>query len=739
MNYFPHHSRGHVLAEGPAHSLAVGLVCGLISIVQSIGFGTLLVSGAPRIPAAAAVGVALLASGIHALLTPLASSGRGIIATAQSVPVAAMAGMVGAIAAGVSGNDQAALATVVATVGLTSLFVGVAGYVLGRFRLSRFVRLIPFPVVAGFLAGSGWLVFIGGIDAIAGRHVTPPSVAALIDQATLVRFASAAGFVGAVALVQRLTASRLSLPLTVAAGLILFNAVVLVSGLSGETLRSLHWLMVLPDQGALWPPVTLADLAAIDWQAIAAQAFSLPTVVILTVIAMLMNGTGLELDARRDLDLDRELRAMGTANLVAGAFGGVPGYHNLAQTILATRLNAASPVVGLAVAFSCLGAVVFGAQILSVVPMPLLGGVLVWIGGGLVRQWLFASFRRLSIAEYSVVVLIFAIIAFVGFAWGILFGLLAAAVLFAVEYGRIDIVRYTLTGRDYQTRGAASEERLDLLRNNGEAILLLRLQGFLFFGTADRLRRRIQERLNQNTGTPIRFLVIDFQRVSGLDSSAVLSFVRLAQMAGPDGFVLVLTGMSKTIERAMVRGGLEHGAANAVHIEPSFDHGVEWCEDALLSEIAPALSTIRTRPARETLLELVRDEALSEALLPYFERTDLPAGSDLITQGEPSDDIFFIESGRAAVELGTGSGHRIRLATIGHGAIVGEIAFYLAAPRSASVIAEDDIVAWRFSRASLNRLQEERPDIAARFHEGITAMLAARLTGANRLIQLLAD
>jgi len=71
----------------------------------------------------------------------------------------------------------------------------------------------------------------------------------------------------------------------------------------------------------------------------------------------------------------------------------------------------------------------------------------------------------------------------------------------------------------------------------------------------------------------------------------------------------------------------------------------------------------------------------------------LPAGSHLITQGEPSDDIFFIESGRAAVELGTGSGHHIRLATIGHGAIVGEIAFYLAAPRSASVIAEDDIVA----------------------------------------------
>ena len=128
-------------------------------------------------------------------------------------------------------------------------------------------------------------------------------------------------------------------------------------------------------------------------------------------------------------------------------------------------------------------------------PTPLLGGVLVWIGGGLIHQWLISAHARLARAEYAVVVLIFAIIAFVGFAWGILVGLIAAAVLFAVEYGRIDIVRYTLTGRDYQTGAGASDERLEVLRANGEAILLLRLQGYLFFGTAERLRKRIQERL----------------------------------------------------------------------------------------------------------------------------------------------------------------------------------------------------------------------------------------------------
>jgi SulP family sulfate permease len=500
----------------------------------------------------------------------------------------------------------------------------------------------------------------------------------------------------------------------------------------------MRWLVALPDSGALWPPVAATSFALVDWSAIASQLLSLLTVPLLTVIAVAMNTTGIELETRRDLDLDQELRAAGVANLLAGTGGGLPGYHSLSLSSLASRQGAANTAAGLTVAGCCLAAIIFGGHILSLVPTPILGGVLVWIGGGLIAQWLVGSFGRLSRAEYAVVVLIFAVITLVGFAWGILLGLLAAAVLFAVEYGRVDIIRYTLTGRDYQTRTDTSEERLAVLRDNGDAILLLRLQGFLFFGTADRLRKRIQQRVADHTGTPVRFLVIDFQRVSGLDSSAVLSFIRLAQIAAPDGFSLVLTGMSDAVRDAMLRGGLKYGEGQAVRVEPSFDHGVEWCENELLAEVAPKLAAARNRPARDILADIVGDARFAEALIPHCERIAVTCGEALITQGSPSDDIFFIEEGRAAVEISDGS-QRLRLATVAHGAIVGEIAFYLAVPRSASVVAETDLVAWRFSRARLEQLQASQPEIAAHFHAGMAAMLSDRLTRTNRLIQLLSD
>ncbi len=740
MSSSTHSSAAGGAGTGVAHGIAVGVVCGLVAIVQSIGFGTLLFSALPVSLSASAAGMALFTGTAVAMLIPLVSSGRGVVAVAQSVPAAALAGIIGVIVARVApGNDHALLATAVAAVALTTLTVGVGSWLLGFFHLSRFIRFIPFPVIGGFLAGSGWLVLVGGIDAIAGAHFINAPFQLLAQPAMLGRLLSTAGLIAAIALVERLSAGwRLALPATIAAALVLFNLAVWLTGISHVTLRAEHWLMTLPSGHALWPPLTPADLALVDWRAIAGQTLSLATVPVLAIISTLMNATGIELDARRDLDLDRELRAAGIGNLLAGVGGGIPGYHSLSGTILAARLGATNASVGLTVAVCCAAAMAFGPQILSLVPTPLLGGILVWIGGGLIHQWLIGAHARLARSEYAVVVLIFAVIAFVGFAWGILVGLIAAAVLFAVEYGRVDIVRYTLTGRDYQTGADSSDERLEVLRNNGGAILLLRLQGYLFFGTAERLRKRIQERLADASETGIRFLVIDFDRVSGLDSSAALSFIRLSQMAAPAGFTLVLTGMSVAVRNAMLRGGLEHGGEGLVHIAPSFEHGVEWCENALIAEVAPKLATVESRPARDILTSVVGDAAFAEALIPYCERVEIAAGEALITQGRPSDDIFLIEAGRAAVELANGT-QSIRLATLSHGAIVGEIAFYLSVPRSASVVAESALVVWRFSRANLDRLRATEPEIAARFHQGIAAMLADRLTRTNRLVQLLAD
>jgi SulP family sulfate permease len=112
----------------------------------------------------------------------------------------------------------------------------------------------------------------------------------------------------------------------------------------------------------------------------------------------------------------------------------------------------------------------------------------------------------------------------------------------------------------------------------------------------------------------------------------------------------------------------------------------------------------------------------------------------LIERGAASNDIFFIETGHAAVDIPAETGEgSIRLATVGPGAIVGEMAFYLGEERSASIVAEEPMIVWRFSRAAMDRLQASAPGAALRFHEGMAAILAKRLTRTNRIVRFLAD
>jgi SulP family sulfate permease len=76
---------------------------------------------------------------------------------------------------------------------------------------------------------------------------------------------------------------------------------------------------------------------------------------------------------------------------------------------------------------------------------------------------------------------------------------------------------------------------------------------------------------------------------------------------------------------------------------------------------------------------------------------------------------------------------------MGPGAIVGEIAFYLREPRTASVIADNRTVAWRLTIESLGQMQEHAPNVAALFHEHVVGVLAERLAETNRLVRSLME
>jgi SulP family sulfate permease len=110
------------------------------------------------------------------------------------------------------------------------------------------------------------------------------------------------------------------------------------------------------------------------------------------------------------------------------------------------------------------------------------------------------------------------------------------------------------------------------------------------------------------------------------------------------------------------------------------------------------------------------------------------AGERLIEQGALSQDILFIESGRVAVIQDAPGSAPLRLKSMGAGTVVGEITFYVAGPRSASVVALEPTTAYLLSGDAMRRMQREHPQQASEFHAFMAKTLALKLVETNRLV-----
>ncbi|MGI9383579.1 MAG: cyclic nucleotide-binding domain-containing protein, partial [Methyloligellaceae bacterium] len=163
------------------------------------------------------------------------------------------------------------------------------------------------------------------------------------------------------------------------------------------------------------------------------------------------------------------------------------------------------------------------------------------------------------------------------------------------------------------------------------------------------------------------------------------------------------------------------------------DLAVEWCENDLLH--GAGLDPYGYDEALGVFLEReLGSSEKAERVLAYLERRELEKGAHLMRQGDETDALYFIESGKVAVELEIGEDEPVRLRSIGPGT-VGEIGLYIGLPRTASVVAEDQGTVHRLSAAALARMERDDPDLAAAFHKFIARRLANRLANTTEVLQ----
>ncbi len=709
-------------------ALLAGLVVGVLEVAFAVSFAALIFRGDTAVHLSRGIGMALFAATAGIAITSLLTSLPNLMAGLQSAP-SAIVGVMGVSIAALVVDEQARLATIIIAVALTTLATGMFLLGLGAFRLAGLARFLPYPVAGGFLAGTGWLLVAGGISTMSGLPFSLSQFSALLQPRVLSLWLPGL-IVGAIMLA---LSRRIRRPWFLPAGIVAiiagFYGAAALLGLSPAELGAAGRLLGPFPAGNMWQPVSAAELSAVEWAALWPQLPNVAGAVIVTTLALLLNATGLELALKRDIDLNREMRVAGLANLAAGAGAGMVGYAQLSLTILAERLGAGGRMPGFIAAAVCGFVLWGGGVVLGMVPTLVFGALLIYLGLSFLWEWVVEARARLSRVDYLIVLLILAVIAVAGFLPGVAVGVIAMAILFIFSYSRTSVVRHELSGATFKSRVTRNPQDRALLEVAGDQVYYLQLHGFVFFGTAHGLLKRVSARIEH---TPTRYVVIDFRRVIGLDSTALLSFIKLQRLARERGFGLVLSGLPPKMRRQFEQNDLTE-EEGVLRFAGDIDRAAEWCED----QFCAARTMESADRSLASLLLNIRPGAATERLVGYMERQEAAAGDYLIRQGSEPDHLFFIEVGQLSAQLETPGGEPLRLETMQGGRAVGELGFYLGTRRSAAVVVDRPSVVYRLSREALARVERDDPEAAYAFHRIIIHLLGERALHLVRVVEAL--
>jgi SulP family sulfate permease len=732
---FLHWLQDEFRSERLLPGLTSGLLMGITEAIIALSLGSLIFSGELAAYLPYGLGMALVTAAVMMIGTSLTSRVPGVIGTTQDTSTVILAVIAAALASSLSAaGGQVELATVLVAIAVSALLTGLFFLALGFFKLGRLVRFAPYPVVGGFLAGTGWLLVQGSFDVMAGSPLTLANIPALFQPGQLMLWVPGLLFALVLFFGLRRIQHFLAMPGILLGSIALFYLALLLTGTSVEGATDSGLLLGRVVGEITWQPLALKNLLDADWAAILGQAGNIAILLMLSVVGFLLNASSLELAIRQDVDLNRELQAAGFASLLSGLGGGMAGYHALSLSALSYRIGARGRLPGLLAGAICVALLFTGSALLAFFPVPILGGLLLFLGLDFLVDWVVRGWSRLSKPEYAVVLLILVVIAAAGFLVGVAVGLVAMIILFILSYSRINVVHHAGSGAEIRSSvERCAYHRQVLAKELGPHIYVLELQGFIFFGTANALLDQIRVRVADTEQPPVRYIVLDFRRVTGLDSSAVISFVKGKQLAEAQTIILVLTHLSERIREQLELGGLFEDE-KGVHVFPDLDHGLEWCEEELLEvEGITAMYVPITLSAQ--LADGGFEKADTARLMSFLDRVEIKKGEYLIQQGDEADDLYFIELGNVSIYLEIEGGERVRLQTLGLGTAVGELDLYLGTSSTASVIADSLTVAYRLTRAALSRMKEEEPELAATFHEFVAHLLSERLAATTRTLE----
>lgn len=621
---------------------------------------------------------------------------------------------------------------IVILISITVIFASLLQFVLGLSGGGKFIKFIPYPVIAGIMNGIAIIVFLGQLRPFLGV----PNQTSLIDIVTgkaAIRFETI--IVGVVTILALIFSKKVvkAIPSSLVALLCGILVYMILGMLVNPTLLQFDGnpliLGAIPS-GIPTPKQILGFFNVQEYitlDLISKLLIPALTLGVLSSIDTLLDCVVTDMMTHSKHNSRKELLAQGISNSAAAVFGALP----VAGQTLATAVNLSSggktALAGMINSATVLMVVLFLGGLVMWIPMSVLAAILLVTAYGMIEfESIGLSMKKSALGNLLVIAAVTFISVAIDAILAVLVGLIVTAFLFIKEQISKSIVRRTLTGNMVRSKKIRPLDEMQILENKGSTIKIFELSGSLFFGTCDKLQTEIEKQMENFC------IILDFKRVHTVDLTGAHLLKQLVDRVREKGHFILLAHLDDPENDRLKKLLGDTRVLSAVGAEFIFvdaDQAEEWAEDALIKRERAFARIEREKLALKNLsvFKDLNDEQLAivqnHVYPAQFKKAEL-----VFKEGDPGDKMFFILSGGVSVLAKVSeNGRNRRLATFGQGVFFGDMAILEGQPRSATVRADSDSEALYMTVDDFIRLVKAEPLIASKMLLGLTRELSYRL------------
>ncbi|KIJ19677.1 hypothetical protein PAXINDRAFT_166757 [Paxillus involutus ATCC 200175] len=691
------------------------------------------------------------------------------------------------------------IATTLVAFALSSLITGLTFFLLGYLRMGVLIGFFPRHILVGCIGGVGIFLILTGLTVstrLPSDALDPPTFEIIryfaLDPHALAQWIPPLALAVLLRVITARCKHQLLFPIYFLIIPIVFYIIVGAAQLDLDVLRKGGWLFeAAQNTGGVdkwYAFYTYYDWNAIRWTPIWA---TLPTQFALLFFNILhppLNVPALAVSLDEDIDTNKELVGHGYSNLAAGLLGTVPNYLVYVNTLLFYRVGGGTRVAAFMLAVATFLLLIIGTAPIAYIPVVVVSALILVLGIDLVKEALWDTRHRVSRMEYITIISIMVTMTVWDFVIGVLFGIVVSCFFFVIQNSQRRSISACYTGDAAISTVRRPAAHRAYIREVSKQTRIIRLQGFLFFGTIAHVEDTLRSLVNDPAYRthPVRFVVVDFSLVAGVDLSAAEAFVRVQRLLAAKGVVLVFCGVSREgVGKALGSVGILEEPL--VELFETLNEAMEWTENAYLHAwfraqkketvpvalpgrqhlgvdfhqslassprqlhlkragertIASALEYLSTEVSTEPLKTLFKafgsydtlDKIDFSTLAPYFEQASFPEGHVLWEIDDHPDGLYIIQAGVLRASYKFAEHTPVIEESMVSGTLAGEMSALSDLPRNARVVVERDAVLWKLSGERMKKLEDEHPHLAQRF---VRLVLKAAKVDTDTLLAALA-